>query len=74
MGFNLLFPFDSDNPEFARGFEAGCLWEKIKTDHTTWDRMIHATNSEMVMRMAEAENRGFRAEIVSDEWVNVFIS
>lgn len=74
MGFNLLLPFDSEDPEFARGFEAGRLWEKIKNDHTTWDQMIHATNAEMVMRMAEVEDRGFRAEIIDEEWINVFIS
>lgn len=72
--YNLLLAFDSDDPEFSRGFEAGCLWQRIKQDQTTWDQMIHASNAEMVMRMCEAEERTFRAEPIDDEWVSVYIS
>ncbi len=73
-GYDLLLAFDSDDSEFARGFEAGRLWERVKTDMTNWDQMIHTSNAEMVMRMCEAEEREFRAEPVDDDWVNVYIS
>lgn len=73
-GYKMLLPFDTDNPEFARGFEAGSMWERIKNDHTTWDQIIHATNAEMVMRMCEAKDREFRAESTDDEdFVRVWI-
>lgn len=74
MSFELLLPFDSDDPEFTRGFEAGRLWERIKNDHTNWDQMIHPSNAEMVIRMCEAEGRTFRSEEVNEEWINIFIS
>lgn len=75
MTYQLLFAFDSDEPEFARGFESGRLWERITNDHTTWDEIVHATNAEMVMRMCEAQDRTFRAETMPDEFfVQVWIS
>lgn len=73
-GWNLILAFDSDDPEFTRGFEAGRLWERIKADQTTWDEIIHATNAEMVMRMCEAESREFRADQLPDDFVHVWIS
>lgn len=73
-GYIMLLAFDTDDPEFSRGFEAGRMWERIKKDHTTWDEIIHAPNAEMVMRMCEAQERKFRAEDTDDEsFVRVWI-
>jgi hypothetical protein len=73
-GYNLILAFDTDDPEFARGFEAGRMWERVKGDATTWDEMIHASNAEMVMRMCESQDRAFRADVVDDDWVHVWIT
>lgn len=73
MTYSLVLPFDSDDPEFARGFEAGNLWERIKNDHTTWSAYIHATNAEMIMRMCESEGRVFSAKDVDDTFIEVTI-
>lgn len=73
-GLRPLLPFDTDDPEFTRGFEAGRLWERMKNDATDWDETVHATNGEMVMRMAEVCEREFRAEDLDDIYVRVFIS
>lgn len=73
-GYTLILPFDSDDPEFVRGFEAGRMWQRIKNDHTTWDEIIHASNAEMVMRMCEVQTRTFRAEETGvDDFVRVWI-
>lgn len=69
-----LLRFDTDDPEFARGFEAGRLWERVKADQTDWDEIVHASNAEMVMRMCESQERTFRADPLDDEYVHVFIS
>jgi hypothetical protein len=69
-----ILTFDSDEPEFARGFEAGRLWERIKTDQANFDETIHASNAEMVMRMCDREERGFRSEDLDDTYVQVYIS
>ena len=50
------------------------MWERIKSDHTDWDEMIHASNAEMVMRMCESQDREFRADIVDEDFVHVWIS
>jgi len=73
-GFNLLLAFDTQEPEFARGFEAGRMWERIKNDQTDCDEIIHASNAEMLMRMCESQERTFRAEDLDDEYVQVWIS
>lgn len=73
MTYSLVLPFDTEDPEFARGFEAGRLWERIKSGEV-FVQMIHATNAEMVMRMCESEEREFRAEDVDDIWVEVEVS
>jgi hypothetical protein len=70
-GWSLVLPYDSDDPEFVRGFEAGRLWERIKHDRTTWSQIIHASNSEMVMRMCETESRSFRAEDIADNEIYI---
>lgn len=73
-GWSLLLAFDSDDPEFARGFEAGRMWERVKDDRTTWDATVHASNAEMVMRMCESQERTFRAETLDDDYVQVWVS
>jgi hypothetical protein len=72
-GYEVVLAFDTDDPQFVRGFEAGRLWERIKGRHTTWDQMVHATNAEMVMRMCESEGRQFSADTVTDDWVMVTV-
>jgi hypothetical protein len=29
-GYEVVLAFDTDDPQFVRGFEAGRLWERIK--------------------------------------------
>jgi hypothetical protein len=74
VNYGFVLAFDSDNPEFVRGFEAGRLWERIKDDQTDWSQIIHASNAEMVMRMCEAQERTFRSEDLDDEYVEVYVS
>lgn len=71
-GWGLVLPFDTDEPEFCRGFEAGQIWEQLQRGDDI-DRMIHAENSEMVMRMCEKTGREFRAEDVGDDWMHLQI-
>jgi hypothetical protein len=66
----LICPFDSDDPEFIRGFEVGALWERLKTDGPC-EATLHAANAEMAMRLAEAAHRDFSGEDLGDDWVHV---
>ena len=67
---DLVLPFDTDDPEFIRGFEAGRLWAQLCTGEPV-EATLHATNIEMAMRMAEAAGRPFVGSDVADEWVQV---
>jgi hypothetical protein len=67
---NLIFPFDSDHPEFVRGFEIGALWERLKAGGPC-EATLHATNAEMAIRLAEATGRSFTGEDLGDDWVAI---
>lgn len=66
-----MLPFDTDDPEFVRGFECGDLWRQLNLDVSAFEQHIHATNAEMVLRMAEAAERKVTAEHLDDTWMIV---
>lgn len=71
--FGLVLAFDTDDPEFTRGFEAGLLWERLERDGEA-DQLIHAENAEMVMRIAEAKGLRFSAEDLGDGWMQAVLT
>lgn len=72
-GLALALPFDSDSPEFRRGFEAGMLWGRTEHVLVPVRATVHADCAEMVMRIAEARNVPFSAEPLGDDWLAVTI-
>lgn len=72
-GFGLALPFDTDNHDFAMGFEMGRLWEQFKQPEA-FDQTIHACNAEMVIRISEATGRPFKAEHTEDpDWMFLYV-
>ena len=68
--YGLTLAFDTDTPEFCRGFEAGMLWTQLQTtDERTFT--LHQTNTELVMRMAEQLGLSYKAELLDDTWMLV---
>jgi hypothetical protein len=70
-GHNLLLAFDTDDAEFARGFEAGCIWSLLRRtddDQDLSDLVVHGSNAEMLIRMAEAMGRRAVADLHDDTW------
>lgn len=65
--YSLRLPFDNDDPMFVRGVELGRLWQLAQ------DPRVHATNREMIIRVAEATDREFKIESVDDTWVEVWL-
>lgn len=70
--WGLVLAFDSDDPEFTRGFEAGLLWERLERDARA-DQLLRAENTEMLMRMAESKHLTFRADDLGDGWMHVVV-
>ena len=58
--------FDTDDPEFARGFEIGILWERLNSLGSC-HMAIHASNAEMVMRVAKATGCEFFGQEIDDD-------
>jgi hypothetical protein len=68
----LVLPFDTDDPEFRRGVEAGALWAHLEHEPYV-AKTVHVDNAEMVMRIAEALNLPFTAEPAGGPWIDVTI-
>lgn len=67
-GFRPVLSFDTDDPQFVRGFEAGRLWEQLKSGEP-FEQEIHAANAELVLRMAESLDVTVTAEHLDDTWM-----
>lgn len=72
-GHELYLAFDSDSPDFVRGWEGGKLFEEMHWQPGEIIQTIHADNAEMVMRMCEKLSRDFRATEVDGTWIEVVI-
>ena len=72
--YSLALPFDTDDPEFCRGVEAGLLYaeaERLGVPGDSYEATIHADNAEMVMRIAEARGLEFTADPLGGDWLRV---
>lgn len=70
LGYDCALPFDRDDPQFVYGVEVGRLWEQLKSGDEVV-QTVHAVNSEMMMRLAEAAGRQFRAEELDENWIEI---
>lgn len=70
----LMLQFDSDNPEFTRGFEAGIIYNKCQNNIDVVDQNIHASNSEMVIRICELFEKKFVGQLLDDDWMCITIT
>ena len=71
MEMSLELAFDTDEAEFVRGVEVGLLWERLTANADPIEVIARATNTEMLMRMAENLNRPFGGEVLDDCWLRV---
>jgi hypothetical protein len=73
-GHLCLLKFDTDDAEFARGFEAGRLWALLRSDDHEVSECIHAPNVELAMRLAEATGRTVTATELGHDWLEATFS
>lgn len=72
--FGLVLAFDSDDPEFNRGFEAGMLWMSLGDKKVTKiNQHIQAKNAEMVIRMCDKQGWTYKADDLGNEWLYIFL-
>ncbi|HVC68490.1 MAG TPA: hypothetical protein VND44_12915 [Acidimicrobiales bacterium] len=62
--------FDTDDPEFSRGFEIGILWERLSSDGAC-HMAVSAANAEMVLRVAKAFDCVFSGQELADDMISV---
>lgn len=68
----LLLPFDTDDPQFARGFEAGRIWAALRLmPDEPQEVVVHAQNAEMALRMAEATSRRVSGQSDDHAWITL---
>jgi hypothetical protein len=73
-GHTCLLRFDTDDAEFARGFEAGRLWAELRANDGEVAASIHASNAEMALRLAEATDRTVAATELGHDWLEATFS
>lgn len=73
-GFDLIVAFDRDTPDFARGVEVGILWQRLQTDPRPLTAVVHASNVEMTLRLAEAVGASAHADDLGDDWLTVTLA
>lgn len=81
-GFELVLPFDSDDPEFTRGFVCGQAWQLLELDTPGFEMTITSDNLYMFMSMADAkgysikmEETGKKASNLEDtDWLRVSLT
>lgn len=70
-GYACALRFDTDSPDFVRGVEVGRLWEIVRHTEGSVEELVHASNAEMVLRIAEALDRRVSSECLDDTWLSV---
>lgn len=60
-----LITFDTDDPEFTRGFECGELWAGLQRRPVEYLTQMHSSNYEMAKRIAKYY--GYALEPISDD-------
>jgi len=66
--WELLVKFDTDNPEFVRGFECGQVWAELRAmpgPSGDYRRLVRVSNEIMLRRIAGA--CGFAAEFTDSD-------
>jgi hypothetical protein len=72
MSFALDLAFDTDAPEFVRGFELGRLYEQLQAEPVRdFEQLVHISNAEMVLRLAEAYGRTVSSHEHDATWMTV---
>ena len=71
--YSLLLPFDTDDREFARGFEAGMLWRDLDVlaAGKTLTTSLHDDNALMLERVAHARGCSYRLLDARPGWLDV---
>lgn len=70
-GFTCALQFDTSASEFVRGVEIGRLWEMLKLAPGPVEEYVHASNAEMILRLAEATGRAVHSEDLDETWLFV---
>ena len=70
--YRMVLPFDSDDPEFCRGWEAATIYESLRNDPFHRQRFqIHSENAEMALRIAERFGRPVMLLSDADDWLDM---
>lgn len=74
--YGLVMAFDTDDPEFVRGFEIGRLYEMTQRCPEPFEQTVHASNTEMIIRLGEASGRHMSASEIpeTDDWLSVTVA
>lgn len=71
---SLLMPFDTDHPEYSRGFELGQLWAALERRPDEHKCTMRDSNTTMIVRTANYFKYHVQIVAVGYGWVDVTLS
>lgn len=72
---SLLLAFNTDDPQFVRGFEAGRVWNAVRaSDDDPIVETVHLSNAEVMLRIGEAVGRDVSWVELDDTFAEVTFS
>lgn len=72
--YRLVVAFDRESEDYARGAEIGMLFERLRRETPPVSTVIHASNAEMALRLAESLGLSVQSEELGDDWLEVVYS
>lgn len=72
--YTLAIAFDTDDAEFCRGVEVGMIYGRLLAEPRPVLAVVHASNAEMMLRLAEATSTSVRSVDLDEDWLEVTFS
>lgn len=69
----ILLEFVDQSKNFANGFEAGRVWELIKSGETVVNLACSTGNKELLRTMCELFHADYKIDEIDDIWINLNI-
>lgn len=67
ISYDCILQFDDQSPSFAMGFQAGAIWEKMKT-REPFEEMFSGEILELVQRMPSRCGYHFEISEIGNGW------
>lgn len=73
IAYNLIVEFPDQSQPFVHGFEAGQIWERLKTTPSILEEMVHVDNTDLLKQIAGHYGYTYSFEVVDETWMKAVL-